>query len=79
MLSVWPSHLLLAQNYYDLEKINVKLVWPSHHSLAQNYYDLEKINVECQKLLQPQKYKCRVVWPSPPSHQELLQPRKYKC
>ena len=52
---VWLSHLSLAQNYYDLEKINVKcqkllwprkykyrVVWPSHLRLAQNFYDLEK-------------------------------------
>jgi hypothetical protein len=28
MLSVWPSHLLLAQKYYDLEKINVEWSGP---------------------------------------------------
>jgi hypothetical protein len=41
---VWPSHHRLAQNYYDLEKINVE--WSSALSRRdQNYYDLEKINV----------------------------------
>ncbi len=37
---VWPTHHRDAQNYYDLEKINVE--WSAQY----NYYDLEKINVE---------------------------------
>jgi len=37
---VWPSHYRLAQNNYDLEKINVEWL------ITQKYYNLEKINVE---------------------------------
>jgi hypothetical protein len=72
MLSVvWPSHLRLAQNYYDLEKINVECtlttVKPKIITTSKKYNDFKKINVECGLAL------------SPPSRPELLRPRKNKC
>ena len=46
---VWPSHhsshLRLAQNYYDLEKINVEWSGTLTTVSPKKYYDLEKINV----------------------------------
>ena len=63
---VWPSHHSLAQNYYDLETINVEWSGPLTTVSPKIIMTLKKLMLSGLAL-------------SPQSRQKLLQPRKNKC